>query len=83
MWDVLGCGGFLLSNFQAETPRFFKEGEHLVSFYSRDDMIEKVGFYLEHDTERQRIAKNGHDLVQKHHNYDVRMAEMMETLSRN
>jgi spore maturation protein CgeB len=83
MWDVLGCGGFLLSNFQAETPRFFKEGEHLVSFYSRDDMIEKVGFYLEHDTERQRIAKNGHDLVQKLHNYDVRMSEMMEALSRN
>lgn len=83
MWDVLGCGGFLLSNFQAESPRFFKEGEHLVSFYSRDDMIEKVGFYLEHDTERQRIAKNGHDLVQKLHNYDVRMAEMMEMLSRN
>ena len=83
MWDVLGCGGFLLSNFQAETPRFFKEGEHLVSFYSRDDMIEKVGFYLEHDTERQRIAKNGHDLVQKLHNYDVRMSEMMEVLSRN
>ncbi|MBQ2317321.1 MAG: glycosyltransferase family 1 protein, partial [Lachnospiraceae bacterium] len=66
-----------------ESPRFFKEGEHLVSFYSRDDMIEKVGFYLEHDTERQRIAKNGHDLVQKLHNYDVRMAEMMEALSRN
>lgn len=83
MWDVLGCGGFLLSNFQAETPRFFKEGEHLVSFYSRDDMIEKVGFYLEHDTERQRIAKNGHDLVQKLHNYDVRMTEMMDVLSRN
>ena len=83
MWDVLGCGGFLLSNFQAETPRFFKEGEHLVSFYSRDDMIEKVGFYLEHDTKRQRIAKNGHDLVQKLHNYDVRMSEMMEALSRN
>ncbi|MBQ5386462.1 MAG: glycosyltransferase family 1 protein, partial [Lachnospiraceae bacterium] len=83
MWDVLGCGGFLLSNFQAESPRFFKEGEHLVSFYSRDDMIEKVGFYLEHDTERQRIAKNGHDLVQKLHNYEVRMAEMMEVLLRN
>ncbi len=83
MWDVLGCGGFLLTNFQAETPRFFKEGEHLVSFYSRDDMIEKVGFYLEHDTERQRIAKNGHDLVQKLHNYDVRMAEMMDMLLGN
>ncbi len=83
MWDVLGCGGFLLSNFQAETPRFFKEGEEMVSFYSREDLIEKVGFYLEHDAERQRIAKNGHDLVQKLHNYDVRMAEMMGVLSRN
>ena len=41
MWDVLGAGGFLLSNFQAETPRFFKDGEDMVSYYSLEDLVER------------------------------------------
>ncbi|MCR5000011.1 MAG: DUF3880 domain-containing protein [Lachnospiraceae bacterium] len=83
MWDVLGAGGFLLSNFQAETPRFFKDGEDMVSYYSLEDLVDKAGFYLEHEAERERIARSGHDKVAKLHNYDVRMREMMEVLSRN
>jgi len=78
MWDVLGSGGFLLTNFQAETPLYFKEGEHLVSFYSREDLLEKAGFYLNHDTERQRIAAAGRKLVLREHNYEVRIREMLE-----
>lgn len=80
MWDVLGCGGFLLSNFQAETPRFFKDGEHMVSFYSQEDLMEKAGFYLEHEAERKRIATAGHELVKQYHTYDVRMKEMLDVI---
>ena len=59
IWDVLGCGGFLLTNYQAEIPYYFKEGEDLVCFDSLEDLCEKVGYYLEHEEERKRIAWNG------------------------
>lgn len=58
IWDVLGCGGFLLTNYQAEIPYYFKEGEDLVCFDSLEDLCEKVGYYLEHEEERKRIAWN-------------------------
>ncbi|MCR5546738.1 MAG: DUF3880 domain-containing protein [Lachnospiraceae bacterium] len=80
VWDVLGSGGFLLTNFQAENPMYFKEGEDLVSFYSREDFLEKALFYYEHDAERCRIAAHGFETVEKYHNYDIRMGEMMDVV---
>ena len=62
IWDVLGCGGFLLTNYQAEIPYYFKEGEDLVCFDGLEDLCEKVGYYLEHEEERKRIAWNGYHL---------------------
>ena len=78
VWDVLGSGGFLLTNFQAELPMYFKDGEDLITFYSREDCIEKTLFYLKHDEERKRIATHGLETVKKNHNYDIRMKEMMD-----
>ncbi len=82
VWDVLGSGGFLLTNFQAETPMYFKEGEDLVSFYSREDFYEKALFYYDHDEERNRIARHGFETVEKYHNYDIRMKEMMDVVEK-
>ena len=78
VWDVLGSGGFLLTNFQAELPMYFKDGEDLITFYSREDCIEKTLFYLKHDEERKRIATHGLKKKKKNHNYDIRMKEMMD-----
>ena len=80
MFDVMGCGGFLLTNFQAETPMYFKEGEDLVSFYSRNDMIEKAHYYAAHEDERLRIAANGREKVAKYHSYTIRMKQLLDTL---
>ena len=80
VWDVLGSGGFLLTNYQAENPMYFKEGEDLVSFYSRADMVEKASYYMEHDDERMRIARHGKETVEKNHSYEIRMRQMMDVI---
>ena len=80
IWDVLGSGGFLLTNFQAEIPMYFKDGEDLVSFYSRDDMLDKAVYYAAHDDERKRIASSGRQKVEKYHSYKARIAKLFEIL---
>ncbi len=80
VWDVLGSGGFLLTNFQAETPMYFKEGEDLVSFFSREDMVEKALYYADHDDQRQRIAASGRAKTEKYHTYNIRISEMLDVL---
>ncbi len=79
IWDILGAGGFLLTNFQVELPAYFENGKELVYYESIDDMCKKAEYYLSHDEERIRIAQNGHDKVKKFHSYDARIAQILET----
>lgn len=77
IWDVLGAGGFLLTNFQPEILSFFENGKDLVYYDSLDDMCAKARYYLEHEDERRQIAKNGHEKVKKYHSYDARIKEIL------
>lgn len=81
IWDVLGCGGFLLTNYQAEIPYYFKEREDLVCFDSLEDLCEKVGYYLEHEEERKRIAWNGYRKVREKHSYIERIHTILDTVA--
>lgn len=81
IWDVLGCGGFLLTNYQAEIPYYFNEGEDLVCFDGLEDLCEKVGYYLEHEEERKRIAWNGYRKVREKHSYIERIRTILDTVA--
>lgn len=80
IWDVLGCGGFLISNYQAEIPEYFEIGKDLEVYESTEDLINKIDYYLRHDEERMEIAINGYEKVAKYHTYEMRLAEMIRIL---
>jgi len=81
IWDVLGSGGFLLTNYQAELPYYFEEGRDLVCFDGVDDLREKVGYYLTHEDERQEIARNGYEKVREKHSYIERIQTILDTVA--
>lgn len=78
VFDVLGCGGFLITNYQAEIPNLFIPGQDLEVYGSMDELVEKVEYYLNHEEERQVIAKNGYEKVKENHNHLIRIAQMIE-----
>lgn len=80
VWDILGCGGFLLTNYQAELPEYFEVGKELDCYESMEDLKAKVAYYLTHDDVRNEIAKNGYEKVKQFHTYEVRVATMLKTL---
>lgn len=80
VWDVLGSKGFLLTNYQAEIPYYFTEGEDLVCFDGVEDLREKVAYYLSHEEERLQIAENGYKKVKEHHSYVRRVQEMLHII---
>lgn len=83
IWDVLGTKGFLLTNYQAEIPLYFKEGEDLVCFDGIEDLKEKTAYYLSHEKERRAIAENGYQKVKKHHTYVNRIEEILKIVKEN
>ena len=69
--DILGCGGFCLTNYQAEIAEFFTDGEDLVMYTDFNDMYHKIRYYLEHEEEREAIARSGYRKVRENFNCDV------------
>lgn len=58
--DILGAGGFALTNYCAETADLFEEDKEIVMFRTPEELLDKVDYYLQHDREREAIARNGH-----------------------
>ena len=80
IWDIMGCGGFLITNFQSEIPEYFTPGENLEVYESEEDLIDKCGYYLAHPDRAREIAQNGLDLVQSRHTYRHRIEELLRTI---
>ena len=80
IWDVLGSGGFLMTNFQAEIPCYLKNKEDLVCFESVEELSELCGYYLSHEEERRQIAQNGYQKVCGYHTFEQRVQVMMDTV---
>jgi hypothetical protein len=68
--EVPLSGGFLLTEWMPDLDHYLKIGEECAVFYSKEDLVEKIKYYLAHDEERERIAKNGHERAMR--DYDVR-----------
>lgn len=78
IFDLMGCGGFVISNYQAEIPEHFIPGEDIVLYDSTADLLQKIAYYLENDDERNAIAKNGYEKVKQFHTYDVKLQQMLD-----
>ncbi len=76
--DVLGSGGFLLTNIQSEMQDFLKEDE-LATYKDTEDAVEKISFYLKHEDLRNKIAAKGHERILKDFTYEDRLNRMLST----
>lgn len=68
-FDIMGCGGFLLSNWQEDFLECFEPDEDMVLYGSSEEAVDKAAFYLGHETQRLRIAENGRQKVMAAHTY--------------
>lgn len=69
--DIMGCGGLLLSNYQRDFNEDFKDGESILIYHTFEEAFDKCKYYLSHESERARIAKNGCETVKKAYTYPV------------
>lgn len=72
-FDILGAGGFLLTNYQADFGDCYEAGIDYIYYDNQEDMLEKIGYFLGHEKERKEIAHNGLIRSQKDHTYEKRL----------
>lgn len=81
-YEVLGSGGFLLTNNIPEVNQVFKSGRDLISSSTPKETIELVNHFLQYPEERERIQKYGLEAIQKH-SYKERALYMLKILKKN
>lgn len=83
IFDIMGCGGFLMTNYQAELTDYFEIGRDLEAYSSMEELIDKCAFYLEHEDLRKEIALHGYETIKQYHTYPHRIAEMLRNITSN
>lgn len=76
-FEIMGSGGFLLTNYQEDFLEFFEPDKDFVYYEDYEDMLGKIDYYLEHDNERERIAASGRKKVHMIHSYDKRVTQLI------
>lgn len=75
--DIMGCGGFLLTNYQREFFEYFEADKEFVYYENMEDLNSKVEFYLQNDDLRCKIAENGCKKVQENHTFVIRVKDII------
>lgn len=77
----LACGGFVLHHYVEGIEEEFEDGKHLAYYYSMQDLVEKINFYLKKDFLRDKIAEKGYERV-KNFTWRERVKSLWQIISR-
>lgn len=80
--DVAACGGFIMSNYQEELVEYFRPGEEIEIFTCAEELEEKCRFYLQHESERMKIANRGFERVKQDFTFEERIRFMFDKVHR-
>ncbi|HPA47080.1 MAG TPA: glycosyltransferase [bacterium] len=73
VYDVLACGGFLLTTDNPGLRDEFTDGEHLVTFRTTEELRDLIRHYRDRPEERRRIAESGRERILAVSRYHDRM----------
>lgn len=77
-FETPACKGFQLCNRTAQLINIFKEDEEISLFDSKQELIDKIRYYLKHENERIEIAKKGFENVIKNdHTFLMRCKQLI------
>ena len=82
LFDLPANGVMQISDGGTHLGAFFEPGEEVVGYGDADELIDRVRYYLAHDSERIAIARAGYRRVMRDHRIRDRFAQLAELISR-
>jgi spore maturation protein CgeB len=78
VFEVPGCGGFLLTQVADDLGRYYELGSEVATFDGLEDLIRKINHYRTHPAERDRIAWASHVRTKADHTYEARFSQLLQ-----
>jgi len=80
LFQIAGCGAFQIADWKPSLPKLFEPEREIVTFRTRQELKEKVDYYLAHPEERREIAGRAYVRAQREHTYEKRLGRIFEVL---
>ncbi len=80
VFDVLACGGFVLTEWNEALAALFDVGREIETYRTVDEMLAKVDHYAAHPGEARAIAERGRARVLRDHTIRARVQYMLRTV---
>lgn len=82
-FETLGCKTFLLTNYTENLENLFNIDKHLIVYSSKEDLLEKIKYYLNNENKRKEIENLGYEFVKNNHTYLNRSKQLIEIICNN
>jgi spore maturation protein CgeB len=79
-FEINACGGFQLLPYMEGLEKRYDIGNELELFYSPEQLVERVHYYLAHDDERELIAQQGYNRTIVDHTMEKRFKDLLDLL---
>ncbi len=81
-FEIMGSGSFMLTNYNQEIIDFMdksiRDDLKACMYTTEDEIGEKIAYYLEHEDEREAIAKRIYDYVWANHTWESRCRTLLD-----
>ena len=77
VFDVLACGGFVLADRNESLLELFKEDWDIVCYDTPGEAVDKINYYLNHESDRMTVAQRGYEKVVKSHTFEHRINHIL------
>ncbi len=79
-FEISGCGGFCLSGFADDIENYYVPEKEMVFYRDTNELAEKIHYYLNHEDERQAIARAGYERTIREHTYQKRFEKIFKEI---
>lgn len=80
LFELPANGVMQISDGGPHLSSFFDPGREVVGYDTVHELIDRLRYYLEHDSEREAIARAGYRRVMRDHRLETRLAEAAELI---
>lgn len=78
IFDALAVGAFVISDYLPEIDELFDGA--VVMYHGKEDLAQKIEYYLSHEELRNQLAERGKQIVLPHHTFRDRVNRLLEVM---
>lgn len=79
-FEVPMSGGFYMVEYMEELEEFFEIGKEIVCYEDKHDLLDKIKYYLSHDSEREKIRAAGRARCLRDHTWQKRFTMVFKQI---